>query len=73
MGSSVRIHSSEMQGTVRVSAHHHVFSVLLMVVNCPIHWVSKLQIEVTMSTMKAEYIPLSTTVCDLIPPSNIGV
>ena len=34
----------------------HVF----MVGNCPVHWVSKLQTEIAVSTMEAEYIVLST-------------
>ena len=38
-----------------------------MEATCPIHWVLKLQVEVTVSTMEAEYISLSTTMCNLIP------
>ena len=34
---------------------------------CPVHWVSKLQSEVAVSTMEAEYIVLSTTMWGLIP------
>ena len=33
---------------------------ILMVGNCPVHWVSELQSEVDVSTMEAEYIALST-------------
>ena len=34
---------------------------------CPIHWVSKLQSEIALSTTKAEYITLSMCMQDLIP------
>ena len=40
---------------------------VLMVGNCPIHWISKLQMEIAVSTMEAEYVVLSTTMCDVIP------
>ena len=34
---------------------------------CPIHWDSKLQTEIVLSTTEAEYIALSTSVRELIP------
>ena len=40
---------------------------VLMVGNCPVHWVSKLQTEIAVSTMEAEYIALSFAMRDLIP------
>ena len=40
---------------------------VLLVGNCPVHWVSKLQSEISVSTMEAEYISLSTGMRDLIP------
>ena len=40
---------------------------ILMVGNCPVHWVSKLQSEIAISTMEAEYIALSTAMHDMIP------
>ena len=40
---------------------------VLMVGNCPANWVSKLLSEITVSTMEAEYIALSTAMHDLIP------
>ena len=40
---------------------------VLMVGKCPGHWVSKLQSEVAVSMMEAEYIALSTAMQDLIP------
>ena len=40
---------------------------VLMITNCPIHWVSKLQMELAVLTMEVEYIALSTTMRDLIP------
>ena len=38
-----------------------------LVGNCPVQWVSKLQSEISVSTMEAEYISLSTAMRDLIP------
>ena len=35
--------------------------------NCPIVWVSKLQSEISLSTVEAEYIALSTSMRDVIP------
>ena len=35
--------------------------------NCPITWVSKLQTEISLSTVEAEYIALSQSMCDIIP------
>ena len=35
-----------------------------MVGKCPVHWVSKLQSEVAVSMMEAEYIALSTAMQD---------
>ena len=35
--------------------------------DCPLMWSSKLQTGIILSTMEAEYIALSTTLCDLIP------
>ena len=40
---------------------------MLLVGNCPVHWVSKLSTEVAVSTMEVEYIALSTAMHDLIP------
>ena len=40
---------------------------VLMVGNCSAHWVSKLQTEIAVSTMEAEYITLNTAMQDLIP------
>ena len=37
---------------------------VLMVGKCPVHWVSKLQNEVAVSMMEAEYIALSTAMQD---------
>ena len=34
---------------------------------CPIHWVSKLQTEIALSTSEAEYMALSTCLRDLLP------
>eukprot|EP00957_Ditylum_brightwellii_P132210 10081353-Ditylum_brightwellii.AAC.1 len=34
---------------------------------CPIFWASKLQMQVMLSTCKAEYVALSTALCDVIP------
>ena len=34
---------------------------------CPVLWVSKLQAEISLSTVEAEYVALSTAMRDLIP------
>ncbi len=39
--------------------------------NCPIHWVSKLQTEITLSTPESKYIALSTATRKLIPLRHI--
>ena len=39
--------------------------------NCPLHWASKLQSQVALSTMEAEYIALSQSMRDLIPLREI--
>ena len=40
---------------------------VLMYANCPIHWVSKLQSEIALSTAEAEYIALSQALREVIP------
>ena len=40
---------------------------VLFVGNCPVQWVSKLQSEISVSMMEAEYISLSMAMRDLIP------
>ena len=40
---------------------------VIMYANCPIHWVSRLQTEIALSTAKAEYIALSQALRDVIP------
>ena len=40
---------------------------ILMYANCPIHWVSKLQTEIALSTAEAEYIALSQALREVIP------
>jgi len=42
-------------------------SYVIMYASCPILWVSKLQTEIALSTMKTEYITLSQAMRDLIP------
>jgi hypothetical protein len=37
-----------------------------MYCGCPIHWVSKLQSEITLSMTQVEYIALSMCLCDLL-------
>lgn len=39
----------------------------IMYVGCPIVWVSKLQTLVALSTTEANYIALSSALCDVIP------
>ncbi len=38
---------------------------------CPIHWVSKLQTEIALSTTEAEYVALSQAMRDVIPLMNL--
>jgi hypothetical protein len=40
---------------------------VIMYANCPIHWVSRLQTEIALSTAEAEYIALSQALRDVIP------
>ena len=40
---------------------------ILMVDNCPIQWVSKLQMEITVSMMEAKYVALTTAMHAVIP------
>ncbi len=40
---------------------------VLMYAGCPIHWVSKLQTEIALSTAEAEYIALSQALREVIP------
>jgi hypothetical protein len=40
---------------------------IIMYCGCPIHWVSKLQSEIALSTTEAEYIALSMCLRDLLP------
>ena len=44
---------------------------VLLLANCPLLWVSKLQTEISVSTMEAEYIALSTSLRDLVPMQEI--
>jgi hypothetical protein len=39
--------------------------------NCPVLWKSKLQTEIALSTMEAEYVALSTSCRDLFPLIDI--
>ena len=38
-----------------------------MYAGCPIHWVSKLQTEIALSTAEAEYIAFSESLREVIP------
>jgi hypothetical protein len=40
---------------------------VIMYCNCPIHWISKLQTEIALSTTEAEYQALSMCLRDLLP------
>jgi hypothetical protein len=42
-------------------------SYVIVYCSCPVHWVSKLQSEIALSTTKAEYIALSMCLCNLLP------
>ena len=43
----------------------------IMYAGCPIHFVSKLQTEITLSTSEAEYIALSQALREVIPLMNL--
>jgi hypothetical protein len=45
---------------------------VIMIAQCPVLWVSKLQTETALSTMHAEYIALSTALRDLLPFMRIA-
>lgn len=49
------------------SSVHSRSGYIIMFAKCPILWTSKLQSEIALSTMKAEYISLSQALWDLIP------
>lgn len=40
---------------------------VICISNCPVIWTSKLQVEISMSTMEAEYVALSMAMKDLLP------
>ena len=40
---------------------------VIMYAGCPIHWISKLQTEIALSTTESEYIALSQALRDVIP------
>lgn len=44
---------------------------IIMYQKCPIHWVSRLQTQIALSTMEAEYLALSQSMRDLIPLREI--
>ena len=38
---------------------------------CPIHWVSKLQTEIALSTLESEYIALAQAMRELVPMKRL--
>ena len=46
---------------------------MLIFDGCPLLWVSKLQMEITLSTTEAEYIALSQSMRDLLPTKELIV
>jgi hypothetical protein len=40
---------------------------VILYANCPIYWASCLQIEIALSTAKAEYIAMTSALCKVIP------
>ena len=44
---------------------------VICLANCPVLWKSKLQTEIALSTMEAEYVALSTSCRDLFPLIDI--
>jgi hypothetical protein len=57
-----------------LSYHKNVLSrtgYIIYYAGCPIHWVSKLQTEIALSTTESEYIALSQSIQEVIPMMNI--
>ena len=46
-------------------------SYVLIFARCPIHWVSKLQKEIALSTLHAKYVALSQSLRDLLPVKEL--
>jgi hypothetical protein len=44
---------------------------VITLAGCPVTWVSKLQTEIALSTLEAEYIALSTAMRDLLPMRRV--
>jgi hypothetical protein len=44
---------------------------IIFYAGCPISWASKLQLQIALSTTEAEYIPMSQSLCDVIPVMNL--
>ena len=44
---------------------------VIMYANCTIHWVSRLQTEIALSTAKAEYLALSQALRNVIPLTTL--
>jgi hypothetical protein len=40
---------------------------VIIYANCPIYWASPLQTEIVLSTVIAEYIAMSSALCEVIP------
>ena len=46
---------------------------IILVGNCPVFWHSKMQTEISVSTMESEYVALSTSMRDLLPLQELVV
>ena len=46
-------------------------SYVIMIVNCPLLWVSKLQKEISLSKWESECVALSSSLRDVIPIQNL--
>ena len=44
---------------------------VITLANCPLQWVSKLQSEIALSTLHAEYVALSQSLCELLPLKDL--
>ena len=44
---------------------------VIMIANCPLLWVSKLQQEISLSTQESEHVALSSSLRDVIPIQNL--
>jgi hypothetical protein len=50
---------------------HSCTGYVILLANCLLFWVSKLQTEISVSTLVSEFVSLSTSMCSLIPMKRL--